>query len=114
MSLKKIGFTALIAVMSALVTVVAYNYIGGKNSAVSFEEKQAAHLASVNYTPPMVNSAGPVDFRATAKITTPAVVHIPPSASSTILSATFLAREILLIHSDKCNPLNPKSLPARV
>src|SRR5215475_10384621 len=78
MSLKKIGLTALVAVMSALLTVVAYNYFGGHSTPVSFEEKQAAHFASVNYAP-QVTSAGPVDFRATARITTPAVVHIKVS-----------------------------------
>lgn len=78
MTYKRIGFTAFIAIVSALVTVTAFSYFSNKGQLQTFEEKQAAKFTPVSYS---ANSEVPatLDFRYAAKITTPAVVHIKTS-----------------------------------
>jgi Do/DeqQ family serine protease len=76
MNMKNLGFTALVAVVSTLITVAAIRYVS-KNEPVTFEEKQAAYFEQVNYTAAEVPAG--LDFRYPARITTPAVVHITTS-----------------------------------
>ena len=73
MSTKKIGFTALVAILSTLATVVVCNYAGISKQRISFVENTPAHYAS--YIP---HSGGgqPVDFRYAASVSTQCVVHI--------------------------------------
>ena len=79
MNLRKIGLTAFVAIVSALVTVAAYHYVDNKINPVSFQQNQmSTPVARVSYSP-MIAAAGQVDFRYAAKITTPAVVHIKTS-----------------------------------
>ncbi len=52
MNFKKLGLTAFVAILSALVTIGVYHYIDGKNQSATFEQKQAAgQFAQVNYGP---------------------------------------------------------------
>src|SRR5215813_7735401 len=78
MNIRKLGLTAFVAILSALVTVAAFNYVN-KNQSQTFEQKQAAaKFEQVNYPSGSEVPAG-LDFRYTAKITTPGVVHIKTS-----------------------------------
>jgi Do/DeqQ family serine protease len=76
MNLKKLGLTAFVAIISALVTLAAYRYFDAKDQPVSFQEKQAAGIAQVSYTSEVPAA---IDFRYAARITTPGVVHIKTS-----------------------------------
>ncbi|MFI5135796.1 MAG: S1C family serine protease, partial [Chitinophagales bacterium] len=78
MNIKKLGTTAFVAIISALVTVAAFSYFG-KNQAQSFEQKQSTKFEQVSYPPPNSEVPGNMDFRYAAKITTPGVVHIKTS-----------------------------------
>ncbi len=75
MTFKRIGLTAFIAIVSALVTVAAFSYYNNRNGQQTFEQKQATKFTPVSY-----NSTGEIpaalDFRYAAKMTTPGVVHI--------------------------------------
>ncbi len=52
MNIKKLGLTAFVAIVSALVAVSAYKYLDNKYNPVSFEQRQASsHFAQVNYDP---------------------------------------------------------------
>lgn len=79
MNFRKLGLTAFVAIISALVAVGAYRYFDN-NEQRTFEEKQAAatHFAQVNYSSSSEMPAM-LDFRYAAKRTTPAVVHIKTS-----------------------------------
>jgi len=78
MTFKRIGFTAFIAIVSALVTVTAFSYFNNNSGQQTFEQKQAAKFTPVSYS-----ASGEVpatlDFRYAAKMTTPGVVHIKTS-----------------------------------
>lgn len=76
MNFRKLGVTAFVAILSALVTVAAYHYVDTKNQTSSFEQKQAAaKFAQVNYTATNELPAS-LDFRYAARMSTPGVVHI--------------------------------------
>ncbi|MBK9730449.1 MAG: Do family serine endopeptidase [Chitinophagaceae bacterium] len=79
MNLKKLGLTAFVAMISALVTVGAYRYFDN-NQQRTFEEKQAAsaRFAQVSYSGAS-ELPSTLDFRYAAKRTTPGVVHIKTS-----------------------------------
>ena len=52
MNLKKLGLTAFVAIISALVTLAAYRYFDTNNQANTFEAKQAsaARFEPVSYS----------------------------------------------------------------
>ena len=77
MNLKKLGLTAFVAIISALVTLAAYRYFDTNNQANTFEAKQAsaARFEPVSYSG-TAEIPSAVDFRYAARITTPGVVHI--------------------------------------
>lgn len=75
MSTKKIGFTAFVAIISALATVIILNYTGLNKQHISFVEKTPVQYAA--YIPHPAGGGGqPIDFRYAAAISTPCVVHI--------------------------------------
>src|SRR6185295_4718153 len=78
MTLKRIGFTAFIAIVSALVTVTGLSYFNNHSGQQTFEQKQAAKFTPVSYSTNNEVPAG-LDFRYAAKMTTPGVVHIKTS-----------------------------------
>ncbi|MES2621709.1 MAG: trypsin-like peptidase domain-containing protein, partial [Bacteroidota bacterium] len=71
MNIRKIGFTAMVAFISAFAAVATYNYFGYKE--VSVIEK-AAPMKMVAYN--NVNAGQPIDLRYAAATSTPSVVHI--------------------------------------
>ncbi|HUM45992.1 MAG TPA: Do family serine endopeptidase [Chitinophagales bacterium] len=79
MNFRKLGLTAFVAIISALVAVGAYRYLD-TNQQRTFEEKQAtaARFAQVSYSNAN-DLAGTLDFRYAAKRTTSGVVHIKTS-----------------------------------
>jgi len=77
MSIKRLGFTALIAVFSTLITLTIYNkYFSNANRYASFESTQAAAIRLAHYTGADSAPGGITDFTYAAAMTTPAVVHI--------------------------------------
>lgn len=81
MTFRKLGLTAFVAIISALVAVGAYRYFDQQQlQQQSFEDKQAsaARFAQVSYS---VTNDMPatMDFRHAAKLTTSGVVHIKTS-----------------------------------
>ncbi|MBA3647046.1 MAG: Do family serine endopeptidase [Chitinophagales bacterium] len=103
MNIKKLGLTAFVAIVSALVAVSAYKYLDNKYNPVSFEQRQASsHFAQVNYDP--MPSAGLTDFRYAAKITTPGVVHIKTSYAPRQASRNDQANPFRDFFGDDFNP----------
>jgi len=81
MTFKKLGLTAFVAIISALVAVGAYRYFDQQHQQQqSFEDKQAsaARFAQVSYSATNEMPAT-MDFRLAAKRTTSGVVHIKTS-----------------------------------
>jgi serine protease Do len=73
MSFRKIGFTALVAFVSAFAAVATFNYFGWNKQEVSIVEQSApGKYAAYNN----VSSSQPIDFRFAAATSTPSVVHI--------------------------------------
>jgi serine protease Do len=81
MTFRKLGLTAFVAIISALVAVGAYRYFDQQQQQQqSFEDKQAsaARFAQVSYSATNEMPAT-MDFRLAAKRTTSGVVHIKTS-----------------------------------
>jgi Do/DeqQ family serine protease len=74
MNIRTFALVAFVAVLSTVITLAAFRYFE-RPSAETFEQKQAAKIASVSY-PAGSEVPAMLDFRFAAKITTPAVVHI--------------------------------------
>ncbi len=73
MSIRKIGFTALVAFISAFAAVATFNYFGFNKQQVSILE-QPAPTRLAGYAPSTM--AQPIDLRYAAATSTPSVVHI--------------------------------------
>src|ERR1043165_6257416 len=73
MSIRKIGFTALVAFLSAFAAVGTFNYLGFNKQQVSFVNEQT-HGRFAAYE--RSNATQPIDFRYAASTSTPSVVHI--------------------------------------
>ena len=73
MNTKKIGFTALVAFVSAFAAVSMFNHFGWNKQRITFNEKTPVHYASYI---PGGGGGQPVDFRYAAALSTPCVVHI--------------------------------------
>lgn len=71
---KKMGLTVLVAVISSVLTLTAFNHFNFQNQYSASQSNLAAKFAAFN--PDNFKGVGPVDFRYAAAITTPAVVHI--------------------------------------
>jgi len=70
---KKIGFTALVAFVSAFAAVATFNYFGLNKQQVAFVQQQTpASFAAYSRG----NESQPIDFRYAAASSTPSVVHI--------------------------------------
>ncbi|MEO5675384.1 MAG: Do family serine endopeptidase [Chitinophagales bacterium] len=78
MTFKRIGSTAFIAIISALVTIAAFSYYANRAGEQTFEQKQASNITPVSFS-----EAGQIpvalDFRYAARMTTSGVVHIKTS-----------------------------------
>ncbi len=88
MTFRKLGLTAFVAIISALVAVGAYRYFDRQQEQQqSFEDKQAsaARFAQVSYSAANEMPAT-MDFRLAAKRTTSGVVHIKTSYAPRELS----------------------------
>jgi Do/DeqQ family serine protease len=73
MRMKKIGFTALVAFVSAFAAVATFNYFGLNKQQVAFVQQQTpASFAAYSRG----NESQPIDFRYAAATSTPSVVHI--------------------------------------
>jgi len=73
MSIRKIGFTALVAFLSAFAAVGTFNYLGLNKQQVSIVDQHApARYAAYERS----NVSQPIDFRYAASTSTPSVVHI--------------------------------------
>ncbi len=72
MSIRKIGFTAFIAFVSAFAAVATFNYFGFGKQQVSIVQQTPAKFAAYERS----NSTQPIDFRFAASASTPSVVHI--------------------------------------
>jgi hypothetical protein len=113
MNFKKLGLTAFVAILSALVTVAAYRYFDNKNQDFTFEQKQsaAAQFAPVSYSG-TTEIPGAVDFRYAAKITTPAVVHIKTSYAPHQVSRNEQYNPFRDFFGDEFNPFGALSATA--
>mgnify|MGYP003344807525 CR=1 FL=1 len=70
MSIKKIGFTALVAFISAFAAVATFNYFGlNKQQVAIVEQATPAKFAAYERS----NVAQPIDFRYAASTSTPSV-----------------------------------------
>ncbi len=78
--IKKLSLTALVAVVSSLITVFAVNQFNQKN--LSFQQKQANGVRFASYGGSSSNVGLP-DFTQAAAMTTPAVVHIKTEYATT-------------------------------
>ena len=73
MRMKKIGFTALVAFVSAFAAVATFNYFGLNKQQVAVVQQQTpASFAAYSRG----NESQPIDFRYAAASSTPSVVHI--------------------------------------
>ncbi len=72
MSIRKIGFTAFVAFVSAFAAVATFNYFGFNKQQVSIVEGTPAKFAAYEKS----NTSQPIDFRYAAATSTPSVVHI--------------------------------------
>lgn len=73
MSFRKIGFTAVVAFISAFAAVATFNYLGLNKQQVSvLQESLPARLAAYERS----TASQPIDFRYAASTSTPSVVHI--------------------------------------
>lgn len=73
MNMRKIGFTALVAFVSAFAAVATFNYLGLNRQQVSIVENTPAKFAAAVQRS---NASQPIDFRYAATASTPSVVHI--------------------------------------
>src|SRR5688500_1562460 len=72
MNIRKIGFTAIIAFISAFGAVATFNHLGWNKQQVAIVENAIpARLAAYSS-----NASQPIDFRYAAATSTPSVVHI--------------------------------------
>lgn len=73
MNIRKIGFTALVAFISAFAAVALFNQLGwNKQEVAIIESGTPARLAALSKS----NEVQPIDFRYAAATSTPSVVHI--------------------------------------
>jgi len=73
MNIRKIGFTAFVAFVSAFGAVATFNYLGlNKQQVAIVEQGMPAKFAAYERS----NSTQPIDFRYAAATSTPSVVHI--------------------------------------
>ena len=73
MSIRKIGFTALVAFISAFSAVATFNYFGLNKQQVSIvEQSTPGRYAAYAHA----NESQPIDLRFAASTSTPSVVHI--------------------------------------
>ena len=74
MNIKRTGFTALVAFISAFAAVALFNYAGLNKQQISIlEQPTQAKLAAYSAAKSEVQ---PIDFRYSASVSTPCVVHI--------------------------------------
>lgn len=79
--MKKIGITFLTACLGGAVAIGSYKLLENKYSnGLTFEEQQKVHFTN-NPVPPIVSSAGELDFTQAAAAVTPGVVHIKTTYS---------------------------------
>ena len=74
MSIKKIGFTAFVAFVSAFAAVATFNYLGWNKQQVAIVDSNNTPAKFAAYSKNV--EAQPIDFRYAAATSSPSVVHI--------------------------------------